>query len=246
MHLRCIVGHLVQIISSGFARPTMLEFLLMSEKLQKKILFLGPAGSGKGTQSLRLAEKYNIKHISTGDLIRGEIKSGSDLGIKVKSIVEAGQLVSADIVNEIVKVNVGKLDGYILDGYPRTLEQAEFFDTVAKFDYIFDLDVPKETLYERLTGRRTCSKTKDKSCKGMFHIMFDPPKQDGICDHCGSELYQRPDDTQEAIKKRLDGYDLETGAPLSKFYGSRITKINGKQDPQKVFEDIESELLAHK
>lgn len=216
----------------------------MSEKLNKKILFLGPAGSGKGTQSTRLAEKYNLTHISTGDLIRSEIKSGSDLGNKVKSIVEAGQLVSDDIVNEIVKNNVGSLEGFILDGYPRTQDQAKFFDTVAKFDSIFDLEVPRELLFERLTGRRMCTKKNKADCTAVFHTMFNPPKKEGECDLCGSDLYQRKDDSKEAIEKRLASYDNETGNPLKAFYGALVTTINGNQSADEVFAEIESKLMT--
>jgi adenylate kinase len=217
----------------------------MSEKLNKKILFLGAAGSGKGTQSTRLAQKYNLAHISTGDLIRSEITSGSDLGNKVKSIVEAGQLVSADIVNKIVENNVANLEGFILDGYPRTLEQAQFFDTVAKFDSIFDLEVPKELLFERVTGRRLCTKTNKPDCNAVFHVSFNPPKEEGKCDKCGSDLYQRKDDMQESIEKRLDGYENETGKPLNEYYGSLVTKINGNQSSDAVFAEIESKLLLN-
>lgn len=216
----------------------------MSNQLNKKILFLGPAGSGKGTQSTRLAKKYNLAHISTGDLIRSEIKSGSDLGNKVKSIVEAGQLVSDDIVNEIVKNNVSNLSGFILDGYPRTLDQAKFFDSFAKFDSVFDLEVPNELLFDRLSGRRMCSKTNKPDCSGVFHLSLNPPKAEGKCDLCGSDLYQRKDDTKEAIEKRLAGYQNETGKPLNDFYGAMVTKIDGNQDADKVFAEIESKLLA--
>ena len=217
----------------------------MTDSLNKKILFLGPAGSGKGTQSSRLAEKYKLAHISTGDLIRSEIKSGSDLGNKVKAIVEAGQLVSDDIVNEIVKSNVENLSGFILDGYPRTAQQAKFFDeTVAKFDYIFDLEVPRELLMERLTGRRMCTKANKADCSAVFHMSFNPPKEEGKCDVCGSDLYQRKDDTEEAIEKRLASYDNETGNPLKEFYGGMITTINGNQSADKVFAEIEARLLS--
>jgi adenylate kinase len=219
----------------------------MAKKM--RILFLGPAGSGKGTQSARLAEKYQIQHISTGDLIRAEIKSGSELGNRVKAIVEAGQLVSDEIVNEIVKNKTSTLDNFILDGYPRTLEQAKFFSGFASFDYIFDLEVPKDFLIERLSGRRMCTKTKDPNCKGAFHIKFNPPANDGICDLCGSELYQRKDDSLETIQKRLNSYDDETGIPLNNFYRDQnLIKIDGTQNPDKVFSDIEAaltELFSH-
>jgi adenylate kinase len=219
----------------------------MAKKM--RILFLGPAGSGKGTQSARLAEKYQIQHISTGDLIRAEIKSGSELGNRVKAIVEAGQLVSDEIVNEIVKNKTSTLDNFILDGYPRTLEQAKFFSGFASFDYIFDLEVPKDFLIERLSGRRMCTKTKDPNCKGAFHIKFNAPANDGICDLCGSELYQRKDDSLETIQKRLSSYDAETGIPLNNFYRDQnLIKIDGTQNPDKVFSDIEAaltELFSH-
>ena len=208
-----------------------------------RILFLGPAGSGKGTQSARLAEKYQLHHISTGDLIRAEIKSGSELGNRVKAIVEAGQLVSDEIVNEIVKNKIATLENFILDGYPRTLEQAKFFSSFAKFDYIFDLEVPKSFLIDRLSGRRMCTNTKDPSCKGAFHIQFNPPARDGVCDLCGSELYQRKDDSLETIDKRLNSYDAETGIPLNDFYKNQnLIKIDGTQNPEKVFSDIEASL----
>jgi adenylate kinase len=208
-----------------------------------RILFLGPAGSGKGTQSARLAEKYQLHHISTGDLIRAEIKSGSELGNRVKAIVEAGQLVSDEIVNEIVKNKIATLENFILDGYPRTLEQAKFFSSFANFDYIFDLEVPKSFLIDRLSGRRMCTKTQDPSCKGAFHIQFNPPARDGICDLCGSELYQRKDDSLETIEKRLNSYDAETGIPLNDFYKNQnLIKIDGTQNPEKVFSDIEASL----
>ncbi len=208
-----------------------------------RILFLGPAGSGKGTQSARLAEKLGIEHISTGDLIRAEIKSGSELGNKVKAIVESGKLVSDDIVNEIVKSKVEELDSFILDGYPRTLEQAKFFSSFSDFDFIFDLEVPKATLVERLGGRRMCTKTNDPSCKGMFHVKFNPPKQEATCDLCGSALMQRKDDMPETIEARLNGYEAETGKPLNDFYANKnLIKMDGTQDPDKVFAEIENHI----
>lgn len=213
----------------------------MLDKL--RILFLGPAGSGKGTQSARLAEKFKLAHISTGDLIRGEIKSGSELGNKVKAIVEAGQLVSDEIVNEIVKSKVSNLNRFILDGYPRTLDQAKFFSEFSDFEYIFDLEVPRELLMDRLTGRRMCSKTNDSQCTGMFHASLNPPKkQEEKCDLCGSDLYQRKDDMPETIMKRLNGYEDETGKPLNSFYGSRVTKIDGTKNPDEVFADLARKL----
>lgn len=209
---------------------------------KKKILFLGPAGSGKGTQSVRLSDTFNIPHISTGDLIRAEIKSGSDLGNEVKAIVEAGKLVSDDIVNQIVKNKVSILDNFILDGYPRTLKQAEFLDKFAQFDVVFDLVVPYDTLMERLTGRLMCTKTNDKNCPGVFHRTLTPPKSSGKCDLCGSDLYQRKDDEPSIVDKRLKGYQAETGRPLGKFYKDKIIKIDGTRNPEEVFKVISANL----
>ncbi len=202
-------------------------------------MFLGPAGAGKGTQSQRLAEAHGILHLSTGDLIRAEIKSGSELGNRVKAIVESGDLVSDDIVNEIVKNKISNLDSFILDGYPRTLEQAKFLDSYTKLDYIFDLEAPRAELISRLTGRRLCNKTKDPNCKGSFHLSFNPPRQEGICDLCGSELYQRKDDSLEIIEKRLNGYEAETGKPLGDYYRAQnYIRINAMRNPDEVYDEL--------
>jgi adenylate kinase len=212
---------------------------------QPKILFLGPAGAGKGTQSARLAEGFKLVHISTGDLIRAEIKSESKLGLEVKAIVAAGKLVSDDIVNAIVKSKLEKLgDGFILDGYPRTLEQAKFLDAYMKLDCIFDLQAPREELVRRLSGRRMCSKEKDPNCKGVFHTSYNPPRQEGICDLCRSPLYQRSDDKEEVIEKRLSGYEEETGIPLNNFYQNsggtkpQFIKLDATKDPDTVYGQI--------
>ncbi len=222
------------------AEKFMLELLFVRQNI--RILFLGPAGSGKGTQSAKLAEKYGIPHISTGDLIRSEIKSASDLGKKVKSIVEAGQLVSDDIVNEIVKSKLEKSDSFILDGYPRTLEQAKFFAEYSSFDFVFNLTVPREQLIRRLTGRRMCSKEQDPNCKGNYHVELNPPREEGICDLCSSSLYQRKDDQLESIERRLNGYEAETGKPLEEFYSNQIQNFDASQSPEQVFQDLERAL----
>ena len=206
----------------------------------KKLLFLGAAGAGKGTQAAKLSEEFGITHISTGDIIRGAISSGSELGNKVKSIVESGQLVSDDIVNELVKEKVASLDSYILDGYPRTLEQAKFFDTYSKFDTVFNFIVPRDALFQRLTGRRICSKANKKDCAGTFHVTLNPPKEVMVCDLCGSPLIQRKDDQPEAINKRLDTYETETGKPLNDYYKSQgnLVNINADQVPEEVFSEL--------
>jgi len=213
-----------------------------------RILFIGPAGAGKGTQAAKLAEEFKLEHISTGDLIRTEIKSESTLGKKVKAIVERGELVSDDIVNEIVKSKLKTSSRFILDGYPRTLEQAKFLAEVSPLDYIFSLSVRKEILVERLSGRRMCSKTKDPSCKGMFHVLFTPPKVESHCDLCGSELYQRKDDNPEIIEKRLSSYEAETGLPLTEFYNNyqagKFIELNAELSPDEVYKSITQPLAS--
>lgn len=213
---------------------------------KRKILFLGAAGAGKGTQSARLAEDLGLEHISTGDLIRKEIKSESELGLQVKSIVEKGQLVSDEIVNAIVKSKIENLDAYILDGYPRTLEQAEFLNSYSKLDIVFNLEVPQELLIKRLSGRRMCSREKDPNCKGMFHIDFNPPKVEGVCDLCGSPLYQRKDDSPESIQNRLSSYEDETGRPLRDFYKSLsiLHNLEASAKPDSVYEVLKASLEA--
>ncbi|NQY80642.1 MAG: nucleoside monophosphate kinase [Candidatus Caenarcaniphilales bacterium] len=213
-----------------------------------RILFIGPAGAGKGTQCAKLSEEFGLEHISTGDLIRAEIKSGSELGNKVKSIVEAGELVSDDIVNEIVKNKLDRTKRFVLDGYPRTKEQAEFLNSVTNLHYIFSLEVNKENLVERLSGRRLCTGTNKPGCKGMFHIAFNPPKVEGKCDLCGSDLYQRKDDNPETIEKRINSYESETGTPLKGFYGDsakgEFITIEADEAPGMVYEAITSKLKA--
>lgn len=211
-----------------------------------RILFIGPAGAGKGTQAARLAEEFKLEHISTGDLIRTEIKSESALGKEVKAIVERGELVSDDIVNEIVKSKLKATNRFLLDGYPRTLEQAKFLAEVSPLDYIFALNVRKEILVERLSGRRMCAKTQDPSCKGMFHILFTPPKIEGRCDLCGSDLYQRKDDNPEIIEKRLNSYETETGLPLTEFYNKyksgKFIELDAELSPDEVYKNITQSL----
>jgi adenylate kinase len=212
---------------------------------KRKILFLGAAGAGKGTQAARLSEEFGLEHISTGDLIRKEIKSESELGLQVKAVVEKGHLVSDDIVNTIVKSKIENLDGYILDGYPRTLEQAKFLDSYAKLDIVFNLNVPREVLIKRLSGRRMCSRENDPNCKGMSHVDFNPPKISGICDLCASPLYQRKDDSPESIQNRLTSYENETGIPLTGFYTklSILENLDASGLPDNIYELLKVHLF---
>ena len=185
-----------------------------------RIILLGAPGAGKGTQAKLLREKLNIPQISTGDILRQAVKDNSELGKKAKGYMDAGQLVPDDVVVELIKERITQDDckpGYILDGFPRTIVQAEKLDETLKemgqsIDKVIEITVDPKELIVRLTGRSTC-----KNCGAMFHQTSRPPKKPGVCDHCGGELYQRADDNEETILKRLEVYNRET-APLKEFY----------------------------
>lgn len=206
------------------------------------LIFLGPPGAGKGTQAKMLIERYNIPQISTGDILRAAVAEGTDLGKKAKEYMEAGKLVPDEVVIGIIEQRLKQSDcegGFILDGFPRTVAQAEALDKVLenmgrKIDHVLSLDVPSEELIKRLTGRRTC-----KKCGAMYHIIFNPPKSQGVCDKCGGELYQRPDDNEETVKSRLDVYNQQT-RPLIDFYNNQglVRKIDGRGGIKEIFEQI--------
>jgi len=207
-----------------------------------KLIFLGPPGAGKGTQAKMLIERYGIPQISTGDILRAAVKEGTPMGKKAKEYMDAGKLVTDDIVIGIMEDRLKQDDckkGFILDGFPRTVAQAIALDDMLKnlnmpLDKVLALIVPDEELLTRLTGRRTC-----KSCNQMYHIVFDPPKKEGVCDKCGGELYQRQDDNEETIKNRLAVYHSQT-APLLDFYSKKgiLFEIDGKKNPDEIFKDI--------
>ncbi|MCS7139039.1 MAG: adenylate kinase [Crenarchaeota archaeon] len=180
-----------------------------------RIIILGPPGSGKGTYSSRLAIKLGIPHISTGDIFREEIKRGSELGNSISNYVSSGKLVPDDVVNMVIEKRLSQEDcreGFILDGYPRTLNQAEFLDGISKIDVVINLNVPKEVIVRRLSSRLIC-----KNCGAIFNKITLPPKVEGICDKCGGELYQREDDKPEIIRRRIELYEKEI-APLLEYY----------------------------
>lgn len=185
-----------------------------------RLILLGPPGAGKGTQGRKLQEKYDIPKISTGDILRQAVKNHTSLGKEAKTYMEAGQLVPDEIVIGLIKERIKQKDcakGYILDGFPRTIVQAEKLSETLKImnqkiDSVIDITVDPEELVARLTGRATC-----RGCGAMYHQTSHPPKKSGICDECGDELYQRPDDKEETIRKRLEVYEKET-LPLKGFY----------------------------
>lgn len=186
-------------------------------------VFLGPPGAGKGTLAFEASKICSIPHISTGDLFRAAIKNQTELGKKVKAVIDSGALVSDELTIALVKERLQQDDtknGFILDGFPRTIEQADALETIVKLDYVVNFDISDEEVIKRLSGRRVCS-----SCGQSFHVEFIKPKQDGICDSCGSDLITRPDDKIDSIQKRLETYRKQT-APLIDYYNKKQLTVN--------------------
>jgi adenylate kinase len=212
------------------------------ERNEMRIVLLGPPGAGKGTQAKKIADRYGIVHISTGDLFRDNIKNKTPLGQKAKAYMDAGNLVPDELVIALVEDRIAKddcRDGYLLDGFPRTVAQAsalsEYNEKVGKpLDFALSIEVPEDKLVSRIVGRRVCP-----NCGASFHIKFNPPKKDGICDRCGEKLVQRKDDTEATVKNRLDVYNKET-APLIDFYRCKgiLKAVDGDQDVDIVTADI--------
>ena len=211
-----------------------------------RTILLGPPGAGKGTQAAKIVEKYGIPHISTGDIFRENIKKGTELGKKAQEYMNRGELVPDDLVIEIATTRLLEDDcknGFLLDGFPRTVYQAEKLDEFlqshdSKIDNVIDIAVGKDELIERLTGSRVC-----KSCGASFHVVNIPPKQEGICDYCGGELIQRADDNLETVTNRIDVYEDQT-MPLIDYYekAGTLTHIDGSTGLDNVFADIVSAL----
>ena len=206
------------------------------------LILLGPPGAGKGTQAQRIIERYRIPQISTGDMLRAAVKEGTPLGKKAKSFMDQGQLVPDGVVIGIIDERLKASDcnaGFILDGFPRTIAQAEALQTILpktgkSIDHVINIEVESEELIHRLTGRQTC-----KNCGAMFHILFHTPKQEGICDRCGGMLYQRDDDKEETIRTRLKEYQKQT-APLIEYYQLKdmLRSIQGVGSQDQIFERI--------
>ena len=207
-----------------------------------RLILLGPPGSGKGTQANLLQEKFNIPKISTGDILRSAVEDDTELGRQAKKLMDKGELVLDEVVIGLIKERIVEPDcddGFILDGFPRTIVQAEKLgETLAtmgqEIDSVLDLEVDGEELLVRLTGRRTC-----RNCGAMFHQTSHPSKVKGVCDECGGELYQRPDDNEETIVKRLEVYNKET-APLKEFYRKqgKLKTIQGRGGMDAIFSEL--------
>ncbi|MDE5977947.1 MAG: adenylate kinase [Turicibacter sp.] len=211
-----------------------------------KIVFMGPPGAGKGTQAEKIVENYQIPHISTGDMFRKAIKDQTELGMEAKRYMDQGALVPDHVTIGIVRDRLSESDcksGFLLDGFPRTVDQAKALDEIltsldSKIDYVINIDVDLDILKERLTGRRIC-----RSCGATYHMLFNPPKVDGTCDKCGGELYQRKDDNEETVGNRLDVYVSQT-KPLLDYYSlaGNLVNINGQQSIDLVFAEIQDVL----
>lgn len=207
-----------------------------------RLVLLGPPGAGKGTQASAIIRKYDIPHISTGDIFRANIKKGTELGKKAKAYMDKGQLVPDGLVVSIVKDRLLEddcKDGFLLDGFPRTVKQAEALDEELakmelKLDHVINIDVESDELIKRAVGRRIC-----KNCGATYHIEFNPPKKEKKCDVCGGELYQRDDDTEETVANRIEVY-LKQTKPLVDYYTQKgiIFSVDGKQAIEDVFKDI--------
>ncbi|MBE0427136.1 MAG: adenylate kinase [Nitrospirae bacterium] len=207
-----------------------------------RLVLLGAPGGGKGTQAKKLIEKYGIPQISTGDILRASVAAGTPLGKEAKSYMDKGELVPDSVVIGLVKERVAQDDckkGYILDGFPRNIAQAEVLDKVlaemgSPLSTALLIDVDKDVLMKRLTGRRTC-----KNCQQMYNVYFSAPKKDGVCDKCGGELFQRDDDKEETIKKRLDVYDAQT-APLMDYYKKKgiLKSVKGTGSIDEIFNQV--------
>lgn len=207
-----------------------------------KIVMLGAPGAGKGTQAIKIADKYDIPHISTGDIFRANIKGGTELGQKAKSYIDKGELVPDEVTIGMLLDRIAQDDcknGYVLDGFPRTIPQAESLTEALKsqgdqIDFALNIDVPDEAIIERMSGRRACPK-----CGATYHIVYAAPKTENICDKCGTELIIRSDDKPETVKDRLNVYHQQT-EPLIAYYKTSgvLREVDGTQELPKVFEDV--------
>ncbi|WP_199616531.1 adenylate kinase [Paenibacillus alkalitolerans] len=206
------------------------------------LILMGPPGAGKGTQAERIISEFGIPHISTGDAFRAAMKEGTALGLKAKEYVDAGLLVPDDVTIGIVRERLQQDDckkGFMLDGFPRTISQAEALDDIVAsmgkaIDHVVNLKVDRELLLARLTGRRIC-----RTCGATYHVIFNPPAKEGVCDKDGGELYQRSDDTEEKVGTRLDEYINKT-APLLDYYGNKglLRELNGEREIDEVTAEL--------
>lgn len=202
-----------------------------------KLIIFGPPSAGKGTQAQRLSKKYGIPQIATGDLLREAVAKKTPLGVKIKSYLDTGRLGPDDLIVQLISERVSKpdcADGYILDGFPRTMGQAEELDKMTKVDLVLNIVVDFEALVERAIGRRIC-----RQCAAVYHVKFNPPEKEGICDKCGSELIQRDDDKEDTVRNRLRIYMEQTAPLVEHFRGQGIlVDIDGSKGIEGVFDQM--------
>ncbi|MBE6693632.1 MAG: adenylate kinase [Ruminococcaceae bacterium] len=202
-----------------------------------KLILLGAPGAGKGTQSANISAKYNIPAIATGDILRTAIKEGTELGKSAKSYIDAGKLVPDEVVIGIINEKLASescRNGFILDGFPRSIPQAEALDAMGvKMDVVLNIEVPDEKIIERMSGRRVCS------CGASYHVAYLPPKKDGVCDKCGAELYVRADDAEATVRNRLETYHAQT-EPLKEYYAAKgiLVTVNGRDEVADTTADV--------
>lgn len=204
--------------------------------MKSVIVLLGPPGSGKGTQGEMLSEKLGYTRLSTGDMLREAVRNGTELGLKAKGYMDSGALVPNDLIIGLMKEKIASAKGgVILDGFPRTVEQADALAQQVEVDLALDLDVPDEELVKRLTMRRSCP-----DCNAVYHLVSNPPRAEGVCDKCGAALYQRDDDREETVKNRLQVYRDNT-MPLIDYYDRKgvLTVIQGVGDIDSIFEQVQ-------
>ena len=200
----------------------------------KRMILLGPPGAGKGTQAKLLAAQNGLAHLSTGDILRDEVARGTDLGKKAQAYMDRGDLVPDQLIIDMIKGRLDESAGFILDGFPRTVPQAEALEKIARIDVAINIALSREEVIRRLTSRRVC-----RHCGKIYNLLYNPPAVDGVCDACGGELFQRDDDKREVIENRYDVY-MDATAPLIDFYRKRglLKNVDGSQPTKKVSEQI--------